>query len=86
MISPSPMSCKQLSEFEKGQIPLYNDCELTFSDIAKKLHCHHLSIDVFLKNCKKTGNYPQKKFLAAREKLLHLKVQKLFQQQIQIRK
>ena len=51
---------KQLSEFEKGQIAAYNDCELSLCDIAKKLNRYHYSIDVFLKNYKKTGNYPQK--------------------------
>ena len=58
------MASKQLSEFEKVQIVAYNDCGLSLGDIAKKLNCHHSSIDAFL--------------MAAREKLLHLKIQKLF--------
>ena len=28
--------------------------------ITKKLNCHHSAIDVYLKNYKKIGNYPQK--------------------------
>ena len=49
-----------MSEFEKGQIVAYNDCELSLWDIAKKLYYIHSSIDIFLKNYK-TGNYPHKK-------------------------
>ena len=37
VISLLLMACKQLSEFEKGLIVAYNDCELSLGDIAKKL-------------------------------------------------
>ena len=50
------MTNKQLSEFEKGQIVAYNDYGLSFYDIAKEFNWYHSSIDVFLKNYKKTGN------------------------------
>ena len=55
------MASKQFTEFGKGQIVAYNDCELPFQRIAKKLNYLHSSIDVFLKNYKKTGNYHQKR-------------------------
>ena len=60
MINPLLMVSKQLSEFEKGQIMAYDDCGLSLSNIAKKFDYRHLSIDVFLKNYKETGNYYQK--------------------------
>ena len=71
MISPLMMACKQMSEFEKGQIVAYNGCELSLYDIAKKLNCHHWSIDVFLKkeNWKLSS---QKGCVTSREKPLHL--------------
>ena len=47
------MTGKQLSEFPKGQIVAYNDCELSLCDITKKLDCSHSSIDVFHQNYKK---------------------------------
>ena len=42
------MVCK--SEFEKGQIVAYNHYGLSLCNIAKKLICHHSSIDVFLRS------------------------------------
>ena len=48
------MASKELSEFEKGQIGTFKDYWLL---VAKKLNHNHSSIDVILKNVKKTGNY-----------------------------
>ena len=53
------MASKQLCEFEKGQIVAYNHSGISLSNIAKKLSCHHSTINIFLKN-KKTGNYHRK--------------------------
>ena len=41
------MTCKQLSEFEKGQIGAYNEGGLLFCEIVKKLNRHRSSTDVF---------------------------------------
>ena len=57
MISLLLMVCKQVSEFETGQIVACNDCGLLLHDIAKELNFNHSSIDVFPKNYKKIGNY-----------------------------
>ena len=46
------MEGKQLSEFQNGQILVYNDSHLSIYNIAKKLNHHRSSIDVFLKNWK----------------------------------
>ena len=43
----------------------YNDCGLSFHDIAKKLNHHFSLINVFLK---KIGNYQKKKMLWPQEK------------------
>ena len=50
MISPFLMTIKQLKTVK------YNDCGLSLHNIAKKLNDHPLSIDIFLKNHKKTKN------------------------------
>ena len=49
MIAILLMASKQLSEFEKGEIIVYNDCGHSLCEIAKKLDDHHSSLDVFLK-------------------------------------
>ena len=69
------MASKQLSKFEKGQIVAYNNHGQSLCDIAKKLNCHHSSIDVFLK--KKLEIIFQKKVMAIRENLLDMKIQNL---------
>ena len=90
VISLLLMAIKQVSEFERSQIGAYNDCGLSFHDIAKKLNHHYSLIDVFLK---KTGNYQKKKKKCCghkkkkmwpqekKNKTLHLKIEKLLKQQ-----
>ena len=46
------MACYLLSEFEKGQIVVYNDCGQLCCNIANR---HHLSIDIFFLTYKKSG-------------------------------
>ena len=67
---------KQLSKFEKGQIVARYHYGLSLCGIAKKLNCHHSSIDVFHKN-KKTKLSSKKEVVVRRKKSLHLMGQKL---------
>ena len=53
----------QLSEFKKGQIVDYNDCNLSLCDITKKFNHHCSSIDIFFQNYEKTKDYQKKKNL-----------------------
>ena len=55
------MANKQLSEFEKGQIVVYNDCGLSLRDIAKKFNHRHSLDDIFQSNYQKIGKYRQKR-------------------------
>ena len=51
----------------------YYDMRLSLYNIAQKLNCYHSSINVFLKNYKKIGNYQQKDGCGCKRKiLLHL--------------
>ena len=70
MISSLLIVYKLLSEFRKGQIVPYNDYGLSLCDTAKKLSSHHSSIDVFLKNYEKTGNYHSKKGHSHKRKII----------------
>ena len=59
MINLLRIASKQFSEFEKDKIMACNDCRQSLCDIAKKLNHHHSSINILLKNYKKTGNFYQ---------------------------
>ena len=64
------MASKQLSPFEKGQIVIYNDCDLSLGDIAKKLSPHQLMFSsTFLR---KLEILIKKKDVVAKENSLHL--------------
>ena len=47
-----------------------NDRGQLFCDFAKKLNCHPSSIEIFLKNHKKTKNYHQKEGCGQKRKTI----------------
>ena len=58
MIRSLLMAWKQSSDFENYQIVAYDHCESSLCDITKKLNSHYSLINIFLKNFKKSGNFP----------------------------
>ena len=69
-----------MTNFVKDQIVVYNDCALSFGDIAKKPNHYPSSINVFLKIISRLKTII-KKVIATGEKPLHLKLEKFWEQQ-----